>query len=91
MPRRTETRKRSVYGALTALSPIPGQRYGDSFMKIKNHPRPDASKHVQEQKPGAGPRNERNDSKIDKATDKALHQRDSSSKLAKLAPNEKKR
>jgi len=60
-------------------------------MKIKNHHRRDASKHVQEQKSGAGPRNERNDAKIDKATEKALQRRDSSANLAKVAPNERNR
>lgn len=60
-------------------------------MKIKNHHSPDTSKHVQEQKSGAGPSNQRHDTKIDKATEKALRQRDSSANLAKVAPNERKR
>jgi hypothetical protein len=60
-------------------------------MKIKNHHKRDTSKHVQEQKFGGSPRSERNDAKIDKATEKALHQRDSSVNLAKVAPNERNR
>jgi hypothetical protein len=60
-------------------------------MKIKNHHKPDASKHIQEQKSGAGKRNDPNSAKIDKATDKALHQRDSSANLAKVAPSPRNR
>jgi hypothetical protein len=71
--------------------PFLGNLHGDTYVKIKNHHKPDASKHIHEQKSGAGPRNERNDSKIDKVTEKAVRQRDSSSNLAKVAPNERNR
>ena len=60
-------------------------------MKIKNHHKPDTSKHIQEQKSDAGRRNDHNSAKIDKATDKALHQRESSANLAKVAPSDRKR
>lgn len=59
-------------------------------MKIKNHHKPDTSKHVQEQKSDAGRRNADNSTKADKAADKTLLQRDSSAKLAKVASNDKK-
>ena len=60
-------------------------------MKIKNHHKSDAVKHIQEQKSGAGKRNDQNSAKIDKATDKALNQRDSSATLAKVAPSPRNR
>lgn len=58
-------------------------------MKIKNHQRPDTSKHIQAQKFDASHRKEHNNAKIEKATDKALHQRDASANLAKVDPSER--
>ena len=60
-------------------------------MKIKNHHKPDTSKHAPEQKSDAGRRNDHSAPKTDKAAEKALHQRESSANLAKVAPNDRNR